>query len=106
VDPEQDPGGQEMTHKSRQKLRNFMFCSAGCSLLKAEDSPASSPPAPRVEEVTKMIFEISLRILSRVADPDPNWIRRQRGQKVLWIRDILVRIRIRLTRWQQIFFFL
>jgi hypothetical protein len=25
-----------MTHKKRNKLRNLMFCSAGCSLLRAE----------------------------------------------------------------------
>jgi hypothetical protein len=33
-----DPGSKKtkMTHKSRKKLRNFMFWSAGCSLLRAE----------------------------------------------------------------------
>jgi hypothetical protein len=32
--PDLDPGGQK--YKSRTKIRNFMFWSAGCSLLSAE----------------------------------------------------------------------
>ncbi len=34
VDP--DPKGVKMTHKNRNKLRNFMFWRAGSSLLRAE----------------------------------------------------------------------
>ncbi len=45
VDPYPDPNSEygsgsrraKITHKSRKKLRNFKFKSAGCSLLKAED---------------------------------------------------------------------
>ncbi len=39
-DPYSESGSRsrraKMTHKSRKKLRNFMFWSAGCSLLRAE----------------------------------------------------------------------
>jgi hypothetical protein len=31
----------KMTHKNRKKLRNFMFWSAGCSLLRAKASPVA-----------------------------------------------------------------
>jgi hypothetical protein len=40
VDPDSESGSgsrrAKMTQKSRKKLRNFMFGSAGCSLLRAE----------------------------------------------------------------------
>jgi hypothetical protein len=34
--PDPDPEGQKLTHKNKKKLRNFIFWSAGCSLLRAE----------------------------------------------------------------------
>ncbi len=40
VDPNLDPRAK-MTYKSRKKLGNFMFWSAGCSLLRAEDFSCS-----------------------------------------------------------------
>jgi hypothetical protein len=37
-DPYSESGSKraKMTHKSRKKIRNLMFLSAGCSLLRAE----------------------------------------------------------------------
>ncbi len=35
-DPDPDPGGKKWPTKNRKKCRNFMFWSAGCSLLRAE----------------------------------------------------------------------
>jgi hypothetical protein len=36
-DPDLDTGGQKRPTKIEKKLRNFIFKSAGCSLLRAED---------------------------------------------------------------------
>jgi hypothetical protein len=40
VDPDSESGSgsrkAKMTNNSRKKLKNFMFCSVGCSLLRAE----------------------------------------------------------------------
>jgi hypothetical protein len=38
LDPDSESGSRraKMTHKNRKKLRNCMFESAGCSLLRAE----------------------------------------------------------------------
>jgi hypothetical protein len=35
-DPESGSKRTKMAHKNREKIRNFMFCSAGCSLLRTE----------------------------------------------------------------------
>jgi hypothetical protein len=34
--PDPDPGGQNITHENRRKIRNFMVGCAECSLLRAE----------------------------------------------------------------------
>jgi hypothetical protein len=39
--PDPDPGRAKITHKNRKKFRNFIFCSAGCSLLRAESFSCS-----------------------------------------------------------------
>jgi hypothetical protein len=39
VDPDPDPGRAKMTHKSKKKIRKFMFWSAECSLLTSDPDP-------------------------------------------------------------------
>ncbi len=48
--------GAKMTHKIRKKLRNFIFWSAGCSLLRDEGFPCSLNFPRRCQGINKRIF--------------------------------------------------
>jgi hypothetical protein len=82
------PRRAKKTHKHRQKLINFMFLSAGCSLLRAEGFFCCLDFPHGGLGITTMAYYSSLKFLQfldvqtfdphwpKMLDPDPHWNQR------------------------------